>query len=152
MRLHPLRSAAPALFLLLSASAFAGDKTVMHCFAWTPIKEATQADWDAFYKASDALPQKIKGIIRVWYGKLQSPLGQTMITQDLDQATVQKYRGGQPITTTVQRAPREYGMCMEMKDAAVLKAYDTDPYHKTWTDAYAKIRVDGTTTFNILGQ
>jgi hypothetical protein len=41
---------------------------------------------------------------------------------------------------------------MEMADAAALKAYDTDPYHKVWTDAYSKVRVDGTTTFNILGQ
>ena len=48
--------------------------------------------------------------------------------------------------------PRDWGMCMEMADAAALKAYDADPYHKVWTDAYSKVRVDGTTTFNILGQ
>ena len=40
--------------LLFSAlAAHAGEKTVMHCFAWTPVKEATPADWEAFYKASD---------------------------------------------------------------------------------------------------
>ncbi len=65
--------------LMLASHAFAGDKTVMHCFAWTPIKEATPADWDAFYKASDALPKKIKGIVRVWYGKLVAPLGQAQL-------------------------------------------------------------------------
>lgn len=123
----------------------------MHCFAWTPIKEATPADWQAFYKASDALPQKIKGIIRVWYGKLDFPLGQTQLGK-IDDATFKKYRTGESVTVPVNRVPREYGMCMEMKDAATLKAYDTDPYHKIWTDAYSKIRVDGTTTFNILGQ
>jgi hypothetical protein len=140
-----------AALTLLSGSARAGEKTLMHCFAWTPIKEATPADWQAFYKASDALPQKIKGIIRVWYGKLDMPLSQTQIGK-IDSATFQKYRAGESVTVPVTRTAREYGMCMEMKDADVLKAYDDDPYHKVWTEAYAKIRVDGTTTFNIMGQ
>ena len=70
-----IRPAACAALLLVSSTlARAGDKTLMHCFAWTPIKEATPTDWEAFYKASDALPKKIKGIRRVWYGKLVSPL------------------------------------------------------------------------------
>jgi len=51
----------------------------MHCFAWTPVKEASPADWTAFYKASDALPKRIKGIRKSWYGKLVSPLSQTAI-------------------------------------------------------------------------
>ncbi len=136
---------------LLALSAQAGDKTVMHCFAWTPIQEATPADWQAFYKASDALPQKIEGIIRVWYGKLASPLSQTKLG-NVDRDSFQKYRTGESVTVPVSHIDREYGMCMEMKNADVLKAYDEHPYHKVWTDAYAKIRVDGTTTFNILGQ
>jgi hypothetical protein len=65
---------------------------------------------------------------------------------------VQKFRAGQAVTVPVTRVAREYGMCMEMTGADVLKAYDTDPYHKVWTEAYAKVRVDGTTTYNILGQ
>jgi len=144
-------TAAVCLLLLAASSAAAGDKTLMHCFAWTPIKEATPADWQAFYKASDALPHKIKGILRVWYGKLDSPLPQIKFGQ-VDRPTFQKYQAGEPVTAPVQAMPREYGMCMEMKDAAALKAYDTDPYHKIWTEAYEKVRVDGTTTFNILGQ
>lgn len=140
-----------ALFLMVHTVAQAGEKSVMHCFAWTPVKEATPADWQAFYKASDALPQKIKGIIRVWYGKLASPLGQAKLG-DADSATFKKYTTGESVTVPVSRIAREYGMCMEMRDAAVLKAYDSDPYHKVWTDAYAKVRVEGTTTFNILGQ
>jgi hypothetical protein len=153
MTLNPTRFAACAALLIFSSSAaFAGQKTVMHCFAWTPVKEATAADWQAFYQASDALPKKIKGIKKVWYGKLAGPLGQTQMQGSLDDATLKKYRAGEAITVPVTRVPREYGMCMEMTDAAALKAYDTAPYHKTWTDAYAKIRVDGTTTFNILGQ
>ena len=147
LRFAPL--AALAALTLLPAQA--GEKTLMHCFAWTPVKEATPADWQAFYKASDALPHKIKGIIRVWYGKLDMPLSQTQVGQ-IDRETFQKYRAGESVAVPVTRMTREYGMCMEMKDAGVLKAYDGDPYHKIWTDAYAKVRVEGTTTFNILGQ
>jgi hypothetical protein len=140
-----------ALILMSYIPASAGEKAVMHCFAWTPVKEATPADWDAFYKASDALPKKIKGITKVWYGKLVAPLPQVGLGK-LDEATSKQYMAGESVTAPIRRNTREYGMCMEMKDADVLKAYDTDPYHKIWTDAYAKIRVEGTTTFNILGQ
>ena len=140
-----------ALLALSHGTAFAGDKTVMHCFAWTPVKEAAQADWEAFYKASDALPKKIKGIKRVWYGKLVSPLNQIGLGK-VESADFHKFQAGETIQAPVKRVNREYGMCMEFSDDAALKAYDGDPYHKIWTDAYAKIRVDGTTTFNILGQ
>jgi hypothetical protein len=140
-----------ALFLMFHTSAFGGDKTLMHCFTWTPVKEATAADWDAFYKASDAMPQKIQGVVRVWYGKLASPLGIAAVGK-IDDATVQKLRAGETVMAPVSRVAREYGMCIEMKNADVLKAYTTDPYHQIWNDAYAKVRVEGTTTFNILGQ
>jgi len=140
-----------AIFLVTQTSAPAGEKSVMHCFAWTPIKEATQADWDAFYKASDLLPKKIKGIKKVWYGKLAQPLGQVGLGK-VEQSDFQKFNSGETTNLAVKRIYRDYGMCMEFTDAAALQAYDADPYHKTWTDAYAKIRVDGTTTFNILGQ
>ena len=138
-------------FLLSLSTASAGEKTVMHCFAWTPIKEATPADWQAFFKASDALPRKIKGIKKVWYGKLDSPLPQAMFA-GIPDAAFQKYRSGETVSAPVKAMPREYGMCMEMTGADALKAYDDHPYHKIWTEAYSKIRVDGTTTFNILGQ
>jgi hypothetical protein len=131
--------------------AHAGEKTLMHCFAWTPVKDATVADWEAFYKASDTLPDKIKGITRVWYGKLESPLSQAALG-NIDTATFQKYRGGEQVTVPVTRQAREYGMCMEMTGVKVLKDYDADPYHKIWTEAYSKVRVEGTTTFNIIGQ
>jgi len=144
-------AACAALLVLSHSAARAGDPGLMHCFAWTAVKEATPADWQAFYKASDALPHQIKGIIRVWYGKLDTPLSQTKLGQ-IDTETFKQYRTGEPVTIPVSRTERQYGMCMEMKDANVLKAYDTHPYHKVWTAAYEKVRVDGTTTFNILGQ
>jgi len=119
--------ACAAVVLLVSPGARAGEKTLMHCFAWTPIKDATPAQWQAFYQASDAMPTKIPGVLKVWYGKLQSPLN-------------------------AGPAVREYGMCIEMASPDVLKAYRDDPYHKTWVQAYSKVRVEGTTTYNILGQ
>ena len=112
---------------LLANTAMAGEKKLMHCFAFTSVTAATQADWDAFFKATDELPKKIKGVRHVWYGKLANPLRHN-------------------------NATRDYGVCMEMDSADVRKAYGDDPYHKTWTDAYAKVRVEGTTTFDILGQ
>jgi hypothetical protein len=137
--------------LFTTLAAHAGEKTVMHCFAWTPIKEATPAEWEAFYKASDALPQKINGLTKIWYSKLPAPFGVYSLSK-LDADTTKKLRAGEPVTAEVTRTPREYGMCMQFTTAEAFKAYDTDPYHKIWTDAYAKIRVDGTTTFNIMGQ
>ena len=138
--------------LLISPGARAGEKTLMHCFAWTPVKDATPADWQAFYQASDALPSKIKGITRVWYGKLASPLSQVTPADHVDEATGKKFYAGETVTFPIKRVAREYGMCMEMTGPDVLKAYADDPYHKTWTAAYSKVRVEGTTTYNILGQ
>jgi hypothetical protein len=48
--------------LLFAGASMAGEKKLMHCFAFTPLKSATSADWDAFYKATDDLPKKIKGV------------------------------------------------------------------------------------------
>ena len=150
---HTIARIAGGLAIILCAhpTASAGEKTLMHCFAWTPIKEATPADWQAFFKASDALPRKIKGIKRVWYGKLDSPLPQAMFA-GIPDAAFQRYRAGETVSAPVKAMPREYGMCMEMTGVDALKAYDDHPYHKIWTEAYSKIRVDGTTTFNILGR
>jgi Stress responsive A/B Barrel Domain len=113
--------------LLLASAAMAGEKDLMHCFAFTAVEGATQASWDAFYKATDELPKKIKGITHVWYGKLQRPL-------------------------KVGEATRQYGVCMEMGNEQTLKDYDSDPAHAAWVEAYSRVRVEGTTTFNILGQ
>ena len=116
--------------LWLSSAAVAGEKTLLHCFFFTPIAEANQAEWDAFYKASDELPAKIEGLNRVWIGKL------TERAAVADQV----------------KLGREYGGCMEFADQAALKAYTTHPAHTAWIQVYEKVRVAGTTTFDILGQ
>jgi hypothetical protein len=150
MLLNRTRAALCAAALLLSAAAHAGDKKLMHCFAFTSIKEATPADWNGFFKASDALPGKIKGVSKVWYGKLASPISQYSVTADAE--AQKKLRAGEEVNAPAKRVARDWGMCMEMAGEATLKAYDTDPYHKVWVDAYSKVRVEGTTTFNIIGQ
>lgn len=139
-----------ALGTVSAALSLAGEKSLMHCFAYTPIATATQAEWDAFGKASDELPKKIPGIKRVWYGKLKSPLNLVMGADGADRKRVSA--GETDVTGKLALTKREYGMCIEMKDADALTAYAKHPYHKEWVAAYEKVRVAGTTTYDILGQ
>ncbi|MFN7922410.1 MAG: hypothetical protein U0Q16_20065 [Bryobacteraceae bacterium] len=140
-----------SLSIGLAGLVSAGEKNMMHCFAYTAVEAATPADWDAFYKASDELPKKMRGVVvRVWYGKLRAPLG---IFRLPDAAASKKLRAGEKsVTTEVQFTPRQYGMCMELKGHDSLKAYTEHPFHKEWEAAYSKVRVAGTTTYDILGQ
>src|SRR5579864_3055399 len=117
---------AAGLFLF-SGIAPAGEKKLMHCFAFTPIESASVAEWRAFYEATDQLPKKIPGITHVWYGKLRRSLN-------------------------VDGNERKYGVGMEMANEDALKSYGEQPFHKEGVNAYSKVRVEGTTTFDILGQ
>lgn len=134
----------------MSLAATAGEKKLMHCFAFTPIAEATQADWDAWYKAMDELPSKMPGIVsKVWYGKLVAPLPQFGVTAEMRKML----NAGEPKATgDVTRTTRQHGACMEMADEAALKTYASHAAHKEWEAVYAKVRVPGTTTFNIIGR
>jgi hypothetical protein len=115
------------------SSAFAGEKKLMHCFAFTEIPSASEAEWNAFFKATDELPGKIDGLHRVWYGKLRRPLRQ--FGRNQDEPTV-----------------RQWGVCMEMEDEAALDRYAEHDAHSAWVEVYSKVRQPGTTTFDILGQ
>jgi len=127
----------------------AGEKALMHCFAFTVIDSASPAEWEAFNKATDALPGKIPGIKRVWRGQLRAPL-QIFNT---DAETRKKVAAGEEkISGPVTRLLRKSGVCMEMADEATLKSYADHAYHKEWLSAYEKVRVAGTTTFDILAQ
>jgi hypothetical protein len=146
------RLAACVAGLFLSAGlSTAGEKTIMHCFAFTPIATASQSEWDAFYKATDALPQKIKGLRRVWYGKLMRPLtqyGLNVPNAEARKKLMAEMKGNADVTVT----RREHGACFEFADEAAFKAYGPDPAHKEWEAVYGKVRVPGTTTFQIIGQ
>jgi hypothetical protein len=114
---EPAAEPAPAV-----AAAPAAESKLMHCFAFTAIAEATEADWQAFYTATNELPSKISGLNRVTHGKLLSP--------------------------NVGDAQRDYAVCMEMTDEAALRAYADHPAHAAWVEVYGKVRVPGTTTFD----
>lgn len=121
-----------ALFLASSSTLSAGEEKLMHCFYFTQIAEATDADWEAFSKATDALPGKIPGFNKVWHGKLRRPYSNFNSSGD--------------------KSIREYGVCMEFDDADALGVYADHPAHAEWVATYEKVRVRGTSTFDILGK
>ena len=125
-----IRLAACGVALLCASSLPAASGKLMHCFAFTPIATATDADWQAFYKATDELPSKIPGLLNVWYGKLRRPL--TIVGQD------------------GSKLVRQHGACMEMQDEATLTKYADHPAHKEWVAVYGKVRQPGTTTYDII--
>jgi len=136
--------------LSLSATmSVAAEKTLMHCFAFTPIESASQAEWDAFYKATDELPKKIKGLKRVWYGKLARPLAQNQL-KFADPEVRKKMTAEKKGTTEFAIVERKNGVCMEFDNQAAFQAYGTADAHKTWVAVYEKVRVAGTTTYQIL--
>lgn len=116
-----------------AGSAFAGEKKLMHCFAFTEIEDAKEADWEAFFEATDELAEKIDGLETVWYGKLRRPLRQYGRNQE------------EPLL-------RQWGVCMEMDNESVLERYSEHEAHTAWVEVYSKVRKPGTTTFDILGQ
>lgn len=121
-----------AAVLTFAASASAGEKALMHCFAFTVVEDATKADWDAFNKATDELPGQIEGLNKVWRGKLRRPLSQYSRNGD--------------------RSVRQHAVCMEMKNDLALAAYAKHAAHAEWVKTYDKVRVPGTTTYDIFGE
>lgn len=134
--------------LVFAGVVSAGEKKLMHCFYFTAIDKATDAEWEAFFKATDALPGKIPGLSRVWYGKL----ARDFTVFDTDGETRKKLAAGEAATGPVTRLVRQWGACMEFADDAALKAYAVHPAHKEWADAYGKVRQPGTNTINFMGK
>ncbi|MDX2179500.1 MAG: hypothetical protein SFV18_07905 [Bryobacteraceae bacterium] len=139
----------PTIALLAAGTLAAGEKKLMHCFAFTVIETATDADWKAFAAATDALPAKNPAVSKVWHGKLRAPLNIFTIDPAARKSLMAGEAKAQAEATRVQR---KHGVCMEMADEAALKTYTANPYHKEWMAAYEKVRVAGTTTFDIIGQ
>ncbi len=129
---------AAAVLVFIGASK-AGEKKLMHCFAFTTIKDASDDDWKEFVKVTSDLPEKIKGLNKVWVGKLRRPL--------------RTYSKGGPVEKPEYTENlREWGVCMEMDDATILGQYTDHEAHRDWEEAYFKVRVRGTTTYDILGE
>ena len=57
---------------------------------------------------------RIKGVSKIWYGKLAAPLSQYSIK--VDDAARKKLTAGETVTGEITRSPRDWGMCMEMAD------------------------------------
>jgi len=138
-----------AVLLLFAGLLTAGEKKLMHCFVFTPLDGATDADWAAFYKATDELPGKIPGLSKVWHGKLLNNL--TIHFPDRE-ARKKLAAGEAKVAGEITQRVRVYGVCMEMDDQAALKTYAGHPAHKEWEAVYGKVRQPGTTTFDILGR
>ena len=134
---------------LAATPALAGEKGLMHCFAFTVIESATDADWAAFKKATDDMPKKNPAVKKVWHGKLRAPL-----TQFRGDAETRKKitKDATNVTGTFDILRRQHGVCMLMENEGSLKLYTQNPYHKEWMAAYEKVRVAGTTTYDILGE
>lgn len=120
------------LVLMSHGTLSAGEKKLMHCFYFTPIAEATDAEWEAFKKATNELPGKIPGLNKVWHGKLRRPYNN--------------------YNSSGEKRVREYGVCMELDDEAALGVYADHPAHTDWVAIYEKVRQRGTSTFDVLGE
>ncbi len=140
------------LLACAGALAVAAENKVMHCFTFTPVEKATDADWQAFFRATDALPSKVPGLTRVWYGKLRSPQRFLQFTAaETNKEAAKRLRSGEPrVTGEVRSVVRTWGTCMEFESEAALKSYDKHPAHEAWNEVYFKVREYGTTTFDIL--
>ncbi len=103
------------------------EKTLLHAFAYTAIEEATEEDFEAFKNATADMVGKIPGLRKVWVGKLRQPL-------------------------TQGTSERTHGVAMEFDDEAALDVYADHPAHDAWIEVYDRVRVRGTTTFDILGE
>ena len=101
--------------------------TLLHVFAYAPVKGATPQDLDTFTKATADLVGKVPGLKRVWVGKLGTPIDAP---------------DGKQI----------YGVGMEFEDAKTFEAYADHPAHKDWEKVYRKVRVAGTTTIDVVGE
>ena len=135
--------------LSFSAGSLSAAGEVVHCFTFTPIASASTAEWDAFYKATNELPKKIKGLKHAWAGKLVR--AQNIPALNIADAKERKNMMAEGKgTADFTMNKREYGACMIFDNEAAFKAYEGDAAHKSWSAVYEKVRVPGTTTFQIV--
>ena len=135
--------------VMLATGLSAGEKKLMHCFYFTVVDAASDADWEAFAKATDALPGKIPGLTKVWHGKMARP----MSVYNIDGEARKKLTAGEEkVTGTITQRVRKHGVCMEFADEAAYKAYGPHPAHKEWEAVYWTVRQPGPSLFDFMGQ
>ncbi|MEO8025885.1 MAG: hypothetical protein ABI823_05410 [Bryobacteraceae bacterium] len=143
------------LILLASAAwfanqAYAEPAGVMHCFTFTRVPSATDADWIAFQNATSGLPKKIPGLKRVSLGKLRRPMGQFRLSAPPGPDETKELLAGRDITMKIRNVNHDYGICMEFESEAAFDAYGHAAAHEAWQSAYFKVREPAPTTFQIL--
>ncbi|MBI2821412.1 MAG: Dabb family protein [Acidobacteria bacterium] len=105
----------------------ATEKTVVHAVAWTAGEGFTEQGLEDFKKATADLTGAMPGLKRAWVGKLRTPLVQGEIT-------------------------RNYGLVLEFEDLKTREAYSSHPARAPWVKVWEKIRVTGSTNFDVLGE
>jgi antibiotic biosynthesis monooxygenase (ABM) superfamily enzyme len=101
-------------------------KTVVHTAIWT-LKEGSSAqEYEAFRKETEKLVAAMPGLKRAWVGKLRQPLAVGEVT-------------------------RTHGLLLEFVDVQSREAYSTHPARAAWAEAWSKVRVPGSTAFDLIG-
>ena len=111
---------------LLGQERAATQKTVIHAAAWTALDTMTPQQFDNFRKESAALVGQVRGLRRVWVGKLRAP-----ITADGNQ--------------------RNYGLIVEFDDVKTKEGYSAN-HPSPWYENFNKLRKPGSTNFDVVGE
>ena len=135
--MHNSRYQKPILLLLGAMLFFAGwlagqargttQKTTVHAVAWTLLEGATEQDFENFRVATANLVTVMPGLRRAWVGKLRAPL-------------------------VVGDTTRTHGLVLEFDDVQSKEAYSTHPTRAPWAEVWAKVRVPGSTNFDVVGE
>lgn len=102
-------------------------RTVVHCVAWTAAQGVSEAGIGEFKKATAELTKTMPGLQRAWVGKLARPFTQGDVTRD-------------------------YGLVLEFDSVENREAYTTNPIRVSWADVWSKIRVPGSSNFDVIGE
>ena len=135
--------------LMLATALSAGEKKLMYCVYFSVVDSASEADWQAFAKTTDALPAKIPGLSKVWHGKLARPVP---VSSPDGEARKELAAGEERVAGAITHSMRKYGVCMEFADVAAYKGYGPHPVHKEWQAVYWKVCMPDPTLFDFIGQ
>ncbi len=107
--------------------AAVSEKTVIHAVAWTPQEDATEGQFQDFQQATVELIDQMPGLRRAWVGKLRKPLVHGDMT-------------------------RTYGLVFEFDDLQSREAYSSHPSRAPWAEVWSRLRVPGSTNFDVIGE
>ncbi|OFV98716.1 MAG: hypothetical protein A3H94_05425 [Acidobacteria bacterium RIFCSPLOWO2_02_FULL_60_20] len=112
---------------LVGQQRAATQRTVVHAVAWTAKNDATPEGLEDFRRATETLVDTMPGLRRAWVGKLRQPL----VVGDLR---------------------RDYGLILEFENLPTREAYSSHPNRVPWAAVWEKVRIPGSTNFDVLGE